>query len=307
MMTEKTIENLPRNETRSLAAFSNVSKNFGKHKALDNVSFSICSHSITALLGPNGAGKTTILEIMSGLQTASEGKVEVMQLDPSKQQKAIAEVTGIQVQEFNLQDSVKVGEVLTFFASLFPRPTDVGVLIERFGLNEKQEAKFRSLSGGQKRRLAIAKALVGDPELIILDEPTAGLDPQGQRFLNRELVNLKRSGKGILLSTHDVDDAHRLADRVIILSSGRILANGSKEAVIAEVCGYYKLDVDVSFSDEIFDTVKDISLSKHDDRTAFLYEPTWLPVIRSNFPEIQISQPTLSDAYFEATGYSTLD
>lgn len=281
--------------------FERVSKAYGKVDALREVSFGLRSGEITALLGPNGAGKTTILEILSGLRRRDSGAVQVFGMDPAKQQKQIAHVLGVQVQEFNLQATVHVGEALSFFASLYSRPVSPEDLVRRFGLESKKKARFDSLSGGQKRRLAIAKALVGDPDMVVLDEPTSGLDPQGQQFLRAETVRLRDEGRGILLSTHDVADAERLADRVLIVNEGQIVADGSVERVIGDLCQEWKVEFASEVPRELAQR-QSVQVSPSIAGVAFFEDRYEAESVAADHGVRGAQRATLSDAYFVATG-----
>lgn len=213
-------------------AGQDMSKRYGETRALDGLRFSAPAGEVTAVLGPNGAGKTTLFECITGLRKLDGGSLEVLGLDPARDRRSLALRLGVQVQEFNLQEWVRAREALAFFASLHPTSTDVDELLERFGLADKWAARFPSLSGGQKRRLAIARALVGDPELVVLDEPTAGLDPQGQMFINNEIRRLRVEGRTVLVSTHDVQDAAEVADHVLIIDHGRCVMAGTPQEIV---------------------------------------------------------------------------
>lgn len=279
-----------------------VTKRYGKVAALDSLTLSVRAGTITALLGPNGAGKSTMLEIITGLRDRDSGAVDVLGADPGREQRRLAERIGVQVQEFNLQATVKVRESLAFFASLYRHPMDVDQLLAQFGLAEKENALFPSLSGGQKRRLAIAKALVGDPELVILDEPTSGLDPQGQEFLRKETQRLRRDGRTVLLSTHDVLDAETLADRVIIIDGGRVVAAGTPAEIVAERCGAWRAQVHGTVSSDVL--VDPTLTVVEDDETTVVYGPDRDQVEASIDPAAVVSlrAPSLHDAYFMITG-----
>ena len=209
-----------------------VTKRYGDLTALDEVSLDIEPGTIVGLLGPNGAGKTTLLEILCGLRGPDEGSVRVLGLDPGRDRQALAFKLGVQTQEFGLPSAVRTREALQLFAKLYPRALDVDGLLDEVDLTHKRSAPFRELSGGQRRRLALAKALVGDPRLLILDEPTTALDPQGRDFLRERIRSLGSAGRTTLLSTHDIGDAELLCDHVIILDHGRVLTAGSVDELI---------------------------------------------------------------------------
>ncbi|SPT52787.1 Daunorubicin/doxorubicin resistance ATP-binding protein DrrA [Actinomyces bovis] len=206
-------------------------KAYGLTRALDGLSLNINSGTITALLGPNGAGKTTFMETICGMRAPDSGSIRVFGLDPVRHHRDLALILGVQVQEFSLQATVKVRESLTFFASLYPNPILVDEALHRFGLAEKADVRFPRLSGGQKRRLSIARALIGNPSVVVLDEPTAGLDPQGQEFLRDEIRRLRDEGRTVVLSTHDVDEAEELADEIVIIDRGTVIAQGTAQSI----------------------------------------------------------------------------
>jgi ABC-2 type transport system ATP-binding protein len=224
-------------ETASQVSVRNVSKRYGDVTALDRVSLDMDPGNIIGLLGPNGAGKTTLLEILCGLRGPDSGTVEVLGLDPARERRKLALRLGVLTQEFGLPSAVRTHEALELFAQLYPRSLDVDVLLAEFDLTSKRRARFRDLSGGQRRRLALAKALVGDPDVLILDEPTTALDPQGRDFLRERIRSLARSGRTILLSTHDIVDAQLLCDRVTIIDRGVVLASGSTDELIRRHAG----------------------------------------------------------------------
>src|SRR5262249_50691891 len=175
-------------------------------------------------LGPNGAGKTTTVEIIVGLRTADHGQVRVCGLDPATQTDEVKQRLGVALQATALPDKLRVREALTLFGGFYPRTADFDELLNMVSLSEKAGQPFESLSGGQKQRLAVALALVNDPEVIILDEPTAGLDPQARRELHDVLDSMRLRGKTIILTTHYIEEAEKLCDRVAILDHGKVVA-----------------------------------------------------------------------------------
>ncbi|WP_116112131.1 ABC transporter ATP-binding protein [Austwickia chelonae] len=299
------VEPSERGEARTPAAcFRGVTKCYSATKALDGLDLVIPAGSIVALLGPNGAGKSTMLEILTGLRLRDAGEVEVLGLDPGRDRRRLAERLGVQVQEFNLQPTVRVEESLRFFASLYRKPLDVDYLLRKFGLEEKRKSPFPTLSGGQKRRLAIARALVGNPELVVLDEPTSGLDPQGQEFLRRETRALAREGRTVLLSTHDVADAQLLADTVIVIDAGRAVAAGAPRQIIAEQCQGWRVEITGSIPAGMADG-REHRIVEEGEVTV-VYGPDRASVT-AGLQGVQVlseREPTLQDAYFLLTGAS---
>ncbi|HTK09896.1 MAG TPA: ABC transporter ATP-binding protein [Ktedonobacteraceae bacterium] len=200
------------------------SKSYGSNRVVDDLSFSVQRGEIFALLGPNGAGKTTTVETLEGYRKPDQGTVRVLGYDPIRDAQDLKPQLGVMLQQDGLYPALTTREVLKLFAGYFAQPQDIDALIERVGLAAAAKTRCRRLSGGQKRRLALAVALVGNPSLIFMDEPTAGMDPQA-RLTTWEIVrDLKKSGVTILLTTHLMDEAERLADRVAIIDHGRLIA-----------------------------------------------------------------------------------
>jgi ABC-2 type transport system ATP-binding protein len=195
----------------------NLVKNYGSLRVVDNLQFTIHSGEIFALLGPNGAGKTTTVETLEGYRKPDQGTVRVLGLDPIHDAKTLKPQIGVMLQQDGLYPALTAREILHLFAGYFEHPRNVDELLEQVGLTSSAKTRCRRLSGGQKRRLALAVALVGNPRLVFLDEPTAGMDPQA-RLTTWELVrDLKQRGATVLLTTHLMDEAERLADRVGII------------------------------------------------------------------------------------------
>ncbi len=209
-------------------------KRYDQVQAAQGVSFDIEDGEIFGLLGPNGSGKTTTLECVIGLRQPDAGAIEVCGMDARRHPKAVKNKIGAVLQTIALQDKITPREALTLFASFYRETASPSALVERFGLSEKADAPFDSLSAGQKQRLAVALAFVNNPELIFLDEPTTGLDPQSRRDLHAEIAQMKRDGHTVLLTTHNIDEAEQLCDRIAIIDHGRIIAAGLPRDLIAE-------------------------------------------------------------------------
>ena len=205
-------------------AVDNFSKIYGSHRVVDRLQFRVQRGEIFALLGPNGAGKTTTMETLEGYRAPDEGNVRVLGLDPIRQAQALKPRIGVMLQQDGLYPALTAREVLGLFAGYYKRPQRVDTLLERVGLTNAAKVRCRRLSGGQKRRLALAVALIGHPELLFLDEPTAGMDPQARLTTWEIIRDLKSNGVTIMLTTHLMDEAERLADRVAIIDHGRLIA-----------------------------------------------------------------------------------
>src|SRR5437764_10068070 len=202
----------------------NFSKSYGSHRVVDQLHFTVYRGEVFALLGPNGAGKTTTVETLEGYRRPDEGSVRVLGLDPIRQAQALKPQIGVILQQDGLYPGLTAREVLRLFAGYFQYPQNIDGLLERVGLTSAARTRCRRLSGGQKRRLALAVALVGNPALLFLDEPTAGMDPQARLATWEIIRNLQQQGTTVLLTTHLMDEAERLADRVAIIDHGRLLA-----------------------------------------------------------------------------------
>jgi ABC-2 type transport system ATP-binding protein len=213
-----------------------IRKAYGKTVAVDDVSFDVQPGEIFGLIGPNGAGKTTTMECVEGLRTPDRGVVSVLGLDPTRDVYALQERIGVQLQEAQLQKRIKVWEAVAFWASLYRKRADGDRLIEQLGLGDKRNAWFMTLSGGQKQRLFIALALINDPELVFLDELTTGLDPQARRAIWELVRGIRLRGKTVFLTTHLMEEAERLCDRVAIIDHGRIIDVGPPAELVRRHC-----------------------------------------------------------------------
>jgi ABC-2 type transport system ATP-binding protein len=212
-------------------AVRGLRKAYGPAEALRGVSFEARTGEVLALLGPNGAGKTTTIEILEGYRARTAGSVEVLGTDPAHPTRAWRQRIGLVLQECELDPNLTVRETVTLFASLYPRPRPVDETIELAGLRDKRDARVGTLSGGQRRRVDVAVGIVGDPDLLFLDEPTTGFDPSARREAWNVIDGLRALGTTILLTTHYMDEAQRLADRVAILRAGELVASGTVEEV----------------------------------------------------------------------------
>jgi ABC-2 type transport system ATP-binding protein len=204
--------------------------------AVDDVSFDVLSGEIFGLIGPNGAGKTTTMECVEGLRIPDRGTISVLGLDPVRNVYELQSRIGVQLQAAQLQKRIKVWEAIDLWASLYPTPLNADRLLEQLGLVEKRNAWFMTLSGGQKQRLFIALALINDPELVFLDELTTGLDPQARRAIWDLVRGIRERGKTVFLTTHLMEEAERLCDRVAVIDHGRIVDIGSPDELVRRHC-----------------------------------------------------------------------
>ena len=216
-----------------VARLSDIGYRYGSHEALDGVDLALAAGKVTALLGPNGAGKSTLIHLLLGLLPVQTGSIELFGGSP--QARSARERVGAMLQISGVQDNLTVLELIRLFASLYPRPAEPEQLIADAGLAGLRQRRFARLSGGQKQRLLFALALVGNPDLLILDEPTAGLDPAARQRLWRVIEQRRDEGTSILLCTHYLDEAARLADRVVVLHRGRKLIEGTPDSIRSHV------------------------------------------------------------------------
>ena len=213
--------------SNSILQVENLVKHYGNVEAVRGVSFNVEEGEVFGLLGPNGAGKTSTVEILEGLRAPDSGRVSVCGLDPQKNPEKLKHEIGAALQSTSLPDKLRVMEALKLFSSFYKRHRDPEELLKRFGLVEKRNTFYRELSGGQKQRLALAMALVNDPQVLFFDEPTSGLDPQVRREIYDIVEELKREKKTIVMTTHYIEEAERLCDRVAIIDHGQVIALGS--------------------------------------------------------------------------------
>jgi ABC-2 type transport system ATP-binding protein len=272
---------------------SGLRKAYGGREAVRGIDFAVGRGEVFGLLGPNGAGKTTTVEILEGYRTRDAGDVRVLGMDPALRERALRERVGIVLQSSGIYRHIKVREAIAHWAGLYPHPRDVDEVMEVAGLTDKAGEIARKLSGGQQRRLDFALALVGDPELIFLDEPTTGFDPAARRAAWDTLRSLRDLGKTILLTTHYLDEAQALADRVAIIKDGAFVALGAP----AEL-GVDAPRVVVSWRDEAGERQE----RSVQDPTALVHELTSAAVARGEpVRELSVMRPSLEDVYLELT------
>ena len=215
---------------------SHIRKSYGATAAVSDVSFDVSEGEVFGLIGPNGAGKTTTMECVEGVRRPDAGQISIMGLDPFRDVYQVQNRIGVQLQQAQLQKRIKVWEAVDLWASLYPKPLDGNRLLEQLGLADKRNAWFMTLSGGQKQRLFIALALINDPEVVFLDELTTGLDPQSRRAIWDLVRGIRDRGKTVFMTTHLMEEAERLCDRVAIIEHGRIIDIDSPDRLVHRHC-----------------------------------------------------------------------
>jgi ABC-2 type transport system ATP-binding protein len=270
-------------------------KSYGDFEAVRGVDFEVRRGEVFGLLGPNGAGKTTTVEILEGYRERSDGEVTVLGFDPGARPRSLRARMGIVLQSSGIYRHIRVREAVEHFAAMYPHPRDVTEVIALTGLTGKEQALARTLSGGQLRRLDLALALVGDPELIFLDEPTTGFDPAARRTAWETIRSLKDLGKTVLLTTHYLEEAQVLADRVAIIKDGRIVISGAPQELGASA-GAAPYRVRYRTGDG------GLVELETDDPTALLHELTGEALAHGERLEgLTVTRPTLEDVYLELT------
>jgi ABC-2 type transport system ATP-binding protein len=268
-------------------------KHYGAFEALRGIDITVRRGEVFGLLGPNGAGKTTTVEILEGYRERSSGEVSVLGHDPAKRSRALRQRIGIVLQSGGIYGHLTPREALRHWASFYPTPREVEEVLTVAGLEKERDVRIRKLSGGQLRRLDFALALIGDPELMFLDEPTTGFDPEARRSAWETVRNLRDLGKTILLTTHYLDEAQALADRVAIVKDGRILAIGAPRE-LGVGASHYR----VAYRDRDGELIE----RQTDDPTGLLNELTAEALARGErLEELSVGRPTLEDVYLELT------
>ncbi len=290
-------------------------KSYGEFEAVRGIDFEVHAGEVFGLLGPNGAGKTTTVEILEGLRPRTSGDVQVLGLDPAEATRALKDRIGVCLQSTNLPDKIKVMEALEWFQAFYSRKTDCTRLLERLRLSEKSDEFYSKLSGGQKQRVALALALVNDPQLVFLDEPTTGLDPQVRLEIHSLVQELRSDRRTIVLTTHYIEEAERLCDRVAIVDQGRIIALGTPKEIQAKTL--HQTRIEIRTSNPMPDPAPDFegaekAVFEAQGRSLTLYSAKpartlpgllrWLDQCGADLEDIHMKKPTLEDVFIELTG-----
>ncbi len=288
----------------------------GKVEAVRGIDLTIPTGECFGLLGPNGAGKTTTIEILEGLLAPTAGTVEILGMTWSEHERELREWLGISLQETRLSEKLSVRETLKLFASFYREPANIDEVMEELSLTEKADAWVGKLSGGQKQRLAVATALVGNPKVLFLDEPTTGLDPQSRRQLWDIVRQFQKRGGTILLTTHYMDEAEKLCDRLAIIDHGKIIAEGSPAELIERLGGHHVLEIAVSGNgitgDSLWKSLPGVQSIRHEDGTIALQVhephetiPALLAAVQqhgSRLEHLTTRQASLEDVFVQLTG-----
>ena len=292
----------------------NLVKRYGDVEAVRGLSFEVHQGEVFGLLGPNGAGKTTTVEILEGLRTPDSGRVTVCGLDPQRSGFSFKQEIGAVLQSTALPEKLRAGEALSLFASFYSRRRDPADLLRRFGLEEKRNAFYVQLSGGQKQRLALALALVNEPRVLFLDEPTAGLDPQVRREIYDIIEELRREKKTILLTTHYIEEAERLCDRVAFIDHGRVIALGTPRELKQRSAGTTRIEVRLARpeSDGALCQLEGVTDCREIEGRYVLHSTrppqTIVALVKhleaqgNELSSLEISAPSLEDVFLELTG-----
>jgi ABC-2 type transport system ATP-binding protein len=293
----------------------NLRKNYGAVEAVRGISFEVKPGEVFGLLGPNGAGKTTTLEILEGLRQRDGGAARVLGLDPGTDSKILRDRIGVALQSTALPPKLKVREALALFSRLYSRKSDAAPLLKRLQLEEKADAFFSQLSGGQKQRLALALALINDPQVIFLDEPSTGLDPQARREIHSLIESLRAEGRTVVLTTHYIEEAERLCDRVGIVDHGQLIALGPPAQLQREhlAGGLIEIRLAAPLPGGALPALNGAKIELNEDRRHLLItseQPAktlveavkWLDGAHLAIEDLSLKRPSLEDVFIALTG-----
>jgi ABC-2 type transport system ATP-binding protein len=295
-----------------------LQKSYGDFAAVKGIDFEVRAGEVFGLLGPNGAGKTTTVEILEGLRTRSSGRVSVLGFDPEVQTRQLKDRVGVCLQATNLPEKIHVQEAVDLFASFYTKTVDGTALLKRLQLWEKRGQQYSKLSGGQKQRLALALAMLNDPQVLFLDEPSAGLDPQARLEIHELVQDLRRERRTILLTTHYIEEAEKLCDRVAIVDEGRIIAMGTPREIQDRMLANSTIEVECtrplngaslpSWPEAEKTTVDEgrtrIAVMSRKPARVVVEMVKWLDAQGIELADIRIKRPSLEDAFIELTGKS---
>jgi ABC-2 type transport system ATP-binding protein len=292
-------------------------KSYGSFEAVKGIDFEVRPGEVFGLLGPNGAGKTSTVEILEGLRPRTAGDVKVLEFDPDRQKQKLKDRIGVCLQATNLPDKITVHEALNLFGAFYSRTVDGEVLLKRLQLWEKKDAHYSTLSGGQKQRLAIALALINDPQMLFLDEPTSGLDPQVRLEIRDLIEELRAEKRTIVMTTHYIEEAERLCDRVAIIDDGVIIASGSPRELQARSAN--QAAIEIAFTQPwsgagdlpawphairsiLSDDRRHIKVTSDHPARTLVEMVKWTDTQGIDLDDVRLNRPTLEDVFIELTG-----
>jgi ABC-2 type transport system ATP-binding protein len=306
--------------TPPVIAVESLQKSYGSVRAVDGISFEVAEGEIFGVVGPNGAGKTTTIECLEGLRAPDGGHVRVLGLDPRRDGDAVRERIGAQLQDCALPARLRVGEAVRLFASFYSRPLEPEPILEELGLADRKNVAFADLSGGQKQRLSIALALVGDPRLVFFDELTSGLDPQARHATWDLVRDIRAKGKTVFLTTHYMEEAERLCDRVMIIDAGRVVALDTPAALVRGLGALQRIAFGADDpADEVLVALRAIDGVERIERSGariIVYgqsDRILTPILEAlqqahlSFHDLQTEQPNLEDVFLALTGREMRD
>jgi ABC-2 type transport system ATP-binding protein len=295
-----------------------LTKTYGSFQAVKGIDFEIFPGEVFGLLGPNGAGKTTTVEILEGLRPRNAGDVTVLGIDPGTESRRLKDRIGVCLQATNLPGRITLREALQLFGSFYSKTVDGDALLKRLQLWEKRDGPYEKLSGGQKQRLALAMALINDPQMLFLDEPSAGLDPQARLEIHELVQELRREQRTILLTTHYIEEAEKLCDRVAIIDEGRIVAMGTPEEIRSRTLGHARVEVRCAQpvpavalpawpevdATHVSDDRRSITVTTTKAARTVVDLVRWIDQHGIELSDVQLKRPSLEDVFIELTGKS---
>ncbi len=298
-----------------------LTKSYGAFEAVKGLDFEVRSGEVFGLLGPNGAGKTSTVEILEGLRPRSGGEVKVLDFDPDKQKQQLKDRIGVCLQATNLPDKITVREALNLFASFYSKNGDADALLKRLQIWEKKDAAYSTLSGGQKQRLAIALALINEPQMLFLDEPTTGLDPQARLEIRDLIEELRAENRTILMTTHYIEEAERLCDRVAIVDAGKIIAIGSPRELQEKSANQSAIEITLTqpwragalptwpdvLGSNLSEDGRHIKVTSSRPARTLVEMVKWVDAQAIELEDVRLTRPTLEDVFIELTGKKLRD
>jgi ABC-2 type transport system ATP-binding protein len=301
--------------TQSPIFVQDLHKHYGSFEAVKGIDFEVGEGEVFGLLGPNGAGKTSTVEILEGIRAKTSGEVRVLGFDPDRQKQHLKDRIGVCLQATNLPDKITVKEALDLFASFYTKTVDGDVLLKRLQLWDKRDSGYGTLSGGQKQRLALALALINDPQMLFLDEPSTGLDPQARLEIGALIEELRKEHRTILMTTHYIEEAERLCDRVAIIDSGKIIAIGTPRELQDKSLGQSTIEIvcDREIPADVpawQDAVKTTPTHEGKGMMVISAKPArtlveivkWVDAHGLELVDVNLKRPTLEDVFIELTG-----